>query len=120
EIIARMVQNHTAELRLYADGPDANPAPPCVGFGLDYAVHTDPAASGSPYGQGTYYWGGAAGTWFWIDPANDLFFIGMIQSMGGDPKQGGMNFRGDSVKLVYDALGVPAPAAAAPADAAAQ
>ena len=33
-------------------------------------------------------WGGAAGTWFWVDPTNDLIFIGMIQRMGdtgGDP-----------------------------------
>ena len=55
--------------------------------------------------------------WFWIDPANDLFFIGMIQRMGG-AREGGMNFRPESAKLVYDALGVPPPAeAAAPANA---
>ena len=30
-------------------------------------------------GQGTYTWGGAAGTWFWIDPANDIVFVGMVQ-----------------------------------------
>ena len=28
-------------------------------------------------------WGGAAGTWFWIDPTNDVIFVGMIQRMGG-------------------------------------
>jgi CubicO group peptidase (beta-lactamase class C family) len=51
-----------------------------VGFGMDFAVHTDPAQSGLPFGLGTYWWGGACGTWFWIDPANDLIFIGMIQN----------------------------------------
>ena len=30
---------------------------------------------------GTVFWGGAAGTWFWIDPANDIVFIAMIQSV---------------------------------------
>jgi CubicO group peptidase (beta-lactamase class C family) len=32
-------------------------------------------------GRGTYQWDGAAGTWFWIDPENDLLFVGMIQRM---------------------------------------
>jgi CubicO group peptidase (beta-lactamase class C family) len=30
-------------------------------------------------GEGTYQWDGAAGTWFWVDPKNDLLFVGMIQ-----------------------------------------
>ena len=61
-------------------------------FGLDFALHTDPKSQDLPYGVGTYYWGGAAGTWFWIDPVNDLAFIGMIQMQGGN-RPGGMNFR---------------------------
>jgi CubicO group peptidase (beta-lactamase class C family) len=32
---------------------------------------------------GDYYWGGAAGTYFWIDPKEDLFVVYMMQS----PKQ---------------------------------
>ena len=50
-----------------------------TGFGLNVAVTDDPAASGSPVGRGSYWWDGAAGTWFWIDPANDLVFVGMAQ-----------------------------------------
>ena len=73
------------------------------GFGLDFAVVLDSAKAG-PYGQGTYSWGGAAGTWFWIDPTNDLFFLGMIHILnkGGDPAI--KNIDDDSAKLVYDAL----------------
>jgi CubicO group peptidase (beta-lactamase class C family) len=52
---------------------------PGTGFGLDVAVVVDPASSESPLGAGSYWWAGAAGTWFWIDPANDLIFIGMAQ-----------------------------------------
>lgn len=103
ETIAIMVQNHIGDLRLYSDGTNASSGLPGVGFGMDYAIHTDTAASGEPYGQGTYYWGGAAGTWFWIDPVNDLFFIGMIQSMGGR-RDGAMNFRSESARLVYSAI----------------
>ena len=72
-------------------------------FGLDFAVYIDPKTVGLPYGNGTFYWGGAAGTWFWIDPVNDLAFIGMIQVQGGY-RPGAMNFRIDSARLVYAAL----------------
>jgi CubicO group peptidase (beta-lactamase class C family) len=53
------------------------------GFGLDFAVVNDPIANGGYYGKGTFYWGGAAGTWFWIDPVNDLVAVGMIQQAAG-------------------------------------
>lgn len=56
---------------------------PGAGFGLDFAVYTDPVAAGGYYGKGSYWWGGAAGTWFWIDPVNDLIVIGMIQQAAG-------------------------------------
>ena len=52
---------------------------PGTGFGLDFAVIEDPVAAGGYSGQGTYYWGGYAGTWFWIDPQYKLIMIGMIQ-----------------------------------------
>jgi CubicO group peptidase (beta-lactamase class C family) len=73
------------------------------GFGLDFAVVLDSAKAG-PQGEGTYSWGGAAGTWFWIDPKNDLFFLGMIHILnkGGDPAI--KDIDDDSAKLVYDAL----------------
>ena len=32
-----------------------------------------------PVGKGTFQWDGAAGTWFWCDPENDLRFVGLIQ-----------------------------------------
>ena len=52
---------------------------PGFGYGFDGAVFTDPALAGIPVGEGTYQWDGAAGTWFWVDPKNDLLFVGMIQ-----------------------------------------
>lgn len=72
-------------------------------FGLDFAIISDPVAMDSPAGTGTYYWGGAAGTWFWIDPENDLFFIGMIQRFGALPGEPA-GFREESMRLVYEAL----------------
>lgn len=52
---------------------------PGFGFGFNGVVFTDPKAAGIPVGTGTYHWDGAAGTWFWVDPENDLLFVGMVQ-----------------------------------------
>jgi CubicO group peptidase (beta-lactamase class C family) len=56
---------------------------PGFGFGFDFGVYTDPGYIGHPVGKGTFTWGGAAGTWFWIDPTNDVVFVGMIQRILG-------------------------------------
>jgi CubicO group peptidase (beta-lactamase class C family) len=50
-----------------------------VGFGLGFAVTLDPAKALLPGSVGQYYWGGAASTAFWIDPAEDLIVIFMTQ-----------------------------------------
>jgi len=73
-----------------------------AGFGLDFLVIKDPKAAGLPVGRGALSWGGAAGTWFWIDPENDLYFIGMIQRLGGS--RGMEDLPGLSQRLVCEAL----------------
>ena len=52
---------------------------PGFGFGYNGVVFYDPEAAELPVGLGTYLWDGAADTWFWVDPENDLFYIGMTQ-----------------------------------------
>jgi len=69
------------------------------GFGLDFAVVLDPVEAGT-LSAGEYYWGGAAGTWFWIDPVEDLVFVGMIQQFGGRRP----DVRSLSRQLVYQAI----------------
>jgi CubicO group peptidase (beta-lactamase class C family) len=56
---------------------------PGYGFGLGFAVRKDAGLSALPGSVGEYYWGGAAGTYFWIDPREDLIVVYMMQS----PKQ---------------------------------
>jgi CubicO group peptidase (beta-lactamase class C family) len=75
---------------------------PAQGFGYDFAVVLDPAALNTPVGKGTYWWWGAAGTWFWIDPANEVIFIGIIQRRGGVP--GAANHEAVARSAVYGAL----------------
>ena len=48
-------------------------------FGLDFAiVENSKVFQGTP--EGTYWWWGIAGSWFWVDPQNKTVFIGMIQN----------------------------------------
>jgi len=74
---------------------------PGFGWGYDGAVEFDPTAIDSPDGQGTYTWGGIAGTWFWVDPANDIVFVGMIQRVLGPASP---SLEGLSRSAVYQAL----------------
>ena len=76
-----------------------------IGFGLDFAIVMDPAKANLPDGKNSYYWGGAFGTWFWIDPTNDLIVVGMMQNLSGSsPTAGSPQVRPLSRKLVYAAL----------------
>ncbi|MGH8176737.1 MAG: serine hydrolase domain-containing protein [Steroidobacter sp.] len=75
---------------------------PGLGFGYDVAVFEDPIKVGSTAGQGSYLWDGVAGTWFWIDPTNDVLFIGLIQRWMMAP--GMPNLEDLSRALVYQAL----------------
>lgn len=77
------------------------PFNPAFGFGLDFAVLIDPQALDAVEGKGTLSWGGGGGTWFWIDPENDLIFVGMIQRMA-DPVSS--EFRARARALTYAAL----------------
>ena len=52
---------------------------PGFGYGYNGAVVTEPGMAQLPEGKGTYLWDGAAGTWFWVDPTNDVVVVGMIQ-----------------------------------------
>lgn len=54
--------------------------PPGNGFGLGFAVRTAPGLSPVPGSVGLYYWGGIAGTSFFVDPAEDLYALMMIQA----------------------------------------
>jgi CubicO group peptidase (beta-lactamase class C family) len=52
-----------------------------VGFGLGFAVLLDPAVAKVMGNEGLYYWGGAASTTFWVDPAEELTAMLFTQLM---------------------------------------
>jgi CubicO group peptidase (beta-lactamase class C family) len=81
------------------------PSLPGIGFGLDFAIVMDPAVANTLEGRNTFYWGGAFGTWFWIDPTNDVVVVGMMQNVNGSTPNGGSpQVRPLSRQLVYQAL----------------
>jgi CubicO group peptidase (beta-lactamase class C family) len=76
-----------------------------LGFGMDFAIVQDPAAAKTSQGVESFYWGGAFGTWFWIDPINEMIVIGMIQNVAGSQTAAGNPaVREQSAQLAYAAM----------------
>jgi CubicO group peptidase (beta-lactamase class C family) len=50
-----------------------------IGFGLGFAVVIDPVKAHTITSVGEHHWGGAASTFFWIDPEEDLFVVFFTQ-----------------------------------------
>ncbi len=72
---------------------------PGYGFGLGSRVLLDVGASQGVGSIGEYGWAGAATTYYWVDPAEDLVGLFMAQYMTG-PEQPDRNFR----SVVYQAI----------------
>jgi CubicO group peptidase (beta-lactamase class C family) len=53
---------------------------PGHGFGLGFAVRTDPGKAPTAGSVGEYFWGGMMGTAFWVSPRDSLFAIIMVQT----------------------------------------
>ncbi len=71
-------------------------------FGLDFSIVTDPhPASDHERAKGEYWWYGIGGTWFGINPIQDLVVVGMIQSRDF-PASAGARFT--SKRLAYEAI----------------
>ena len=67
-----MTANHTGDLPIWLTGPG-------YGFGLGYSVVTDHGEAGVTTSNGTFGWGGAFCTYFWVDPVEDVVGIVMTQ-----------------------------------------
>jgi CubicO group peptidase (beta-lactamase class C family) len=106
ETVKLMTSNHLpANLLTGEFGIGMHVMRPGFGYGVNCAVVYDPAEANMPDGKGTFFWDGAAGTWFWVDPTNDIVFVAMIQRMGGGDNHP-LLYRSHSV--VYGALVDPA------------
>ncbi|MGE0717375.1 MAG: serine hydrolase domain-containing protein [Alphaproteobacteria bacterium] len=73
--VAFMTSNHL--------GPEIrNEVGAGYGFGLGFAVRLGPGVSALTGSTGDYYWGGAYGTYFWVDPEQELTAVFMAHAPG--------------------------------------
>jgi CubicO group peptidase (beta-lactamase class C family) len=75
--IELMTADHLGEI-----GSSSDLLAPGHGFGLGFAVRLAAGMAPFPGSVGSYFWGGAAGTTFWVDPAERLTAVLMIQAPG--------------------------------------
>ena len=98
ETVARMTRNTLP--------PELTPVPsgalrdPTYGFGLGVAVRVDTAQATRPGPAGIYRWSGYLGTYFWVDPENDLIAMVWTQLSPGSRIPLEATFQ----ELVYSAL----------------
>jgi len=98
QTVAYMGSNHIGPSTGVVPGPAYLPGPG-YGFGLGFAVRAEPGASVVEGSVGEMSWGGAGGTYFWIDPKESMFVVLMMQG----PSQR-VRIRSTLKNLVYGAL----------------
>jgi len=106
---------HTGSRHDQAHGVESSAGKPCNGriryrathhaaglwLWFNCAVVFDLAEAGLPDGKGTFFWDGAAGMCFRVDPANDVVFVVMIQRIS-NPDNHNLQYPGHAT--VYQAL----------------
>lgn len=88
-----MTVNHTGDKEIWLRGPGS-------GFGLGYSVVTDQGQAQTMSNVGTYGWGGAYCTYFWVDPAEQMVAVMMTQVRPYTH----LNIRQDFNVLAYQAI----------------
>ena len=89
-----MTSDHLGGIR----GPAYLPGPG-YGFGLGVKVRTSAGEADSPGSLGDYDWGGAGGTYFWVDPKERLIGVWMMQAPANR-----VHYRRMMRAMVYGAL----------------
>ena len=77
QIVKFMTRDHLGTIPM--DEPGERPSG--IGWGLGFAVMKDPAEAGYMSSDGSFFWGGAADTHFWVDPEEDMVVVAMTQHM---------------------------------------
>jgi CubicO group peptidase (beta-lactamase class C family) len=101
--LAYMARNHLpggADLETFGRRLFAETTYDGVGFGLGFAVMLDPVANKVLSSPGELAWGGAASTFFWVDPAEQLTAVFLTQLLPSSTYP----LRGELRQLVYQAL----------------
>jgi CubicO group peptidase (beta-lactamase class C family) len=101
-----MVQNHLPASLAYgprtADLGIAAPLPALgLGYGLGIGVRSTAGLAPVPGSPGDFYWGGALGPYFWVDPIEKLSVVFMLQELDVQRRT---RYRSLMRALVYQAL----------------
>ena len=98
--VALMTADHLPQSfnNMIADKMD--PAATGYGFGLGFAVRRQTGIAAMAGSAGDYYWSGVYGTYFWIDPKEELSVVFMAAAPGLIR----LRYRQMSRNLVYQAL----------------
>ncbi len=67
-----MISNHSGDNDVYIRGPGYT-------FGLGFGIVNDAGKARDPLTPGSFTWGGAWGTIFWVDPVENMIGIMMTQ-----------------------------------------
>lgn len=70
--VSLMISNHSGDGDVYIRGPGYT-------FGLGFGIVSDAGKARDPLTPGTFSWGGAWGTIFWVDPVEEMIGIMMTQ-----------------------------------------
>ena len=73
--VALMTSDHLARISTPVTPGDLLLGTPGYTFGLGFAVRQGPGVAGVPGSQGEFMWAGFAGTYFWVDPKEELVLI---------------------------------------------
>ncbi len=98
-----MASNHLpggVDLTAYGRPLFAETAFDGVGFGLGFSVTLDPVKAKVPGSVGDFSWGGAASTFFWVDPHEELTVVFLTQLLPSSTHP----LRSQLKQLVYQAL----------------
>ncbi len=101
--LAWMTRNHLpggADLAALSTGGFAETSFEGIGFGLGFATVVDPLPSKTLMSRGEYFWGGAASTAFWVDPAEEIVALLFTQLLPSSTHP----LRPQLRQLVYSAL----------------
>ena len=88
-----MTTNHTGDKPIWLTGPG-------YGFGLGYAIVTDQGPAATLRSEGSYFWTGAFGTVFWVDPKEELIGVMMEQVY----PYSRLNIMPDMISMTYQAI----------------
>jgi CubicO group peptidase (beta-lactamase class C family) len=75
-----MTADHLGSIGVHRSGRSGELLAPGHGFGLGFAVRMEDGVGAAPGTKGLYFWGGIAGTTFFVDPAKEFFALMMIQA----------------------------------------